>query len=130
MRIVTIVARVLLGLMFTVFGANGFLFFIPTPPIPGLAGEFMRVVFTSHYLWLISGVQLIAGVLLLIDRYVPIALIMLAAMLVNIWTFHITIMQSGYGMPIVPTVLWLIVAVSERRAFAPLLLLHIGTMGL
>jgi putative oxidoreductase len=121
MRVVTIVARVLLGLMFTVFGANGFLFFIPAPPIPGLAGEFMRVVFTSHYLWLISGVQLIAGVLLLIDRYVPIALIMLAAMLVNIWTFHITISQSGYGMPIVPTVLWLIVAVSERRAFAPLL---------
>ena len=121
MRIVTIVARVLLGLMFTVFGANGFLFFIPAPPIPGLAGEFMRVVFTSHYLWLISGVQLIAGVLLLIDRYVPIALIMLAAMLVNIWTFHITIMQSGYGMPIVPTVLWLIVAVSEWPAFAPLL---------
>jgi uncharacterized membrane protein YphA (DoxX/SURF4 family) len=121
MKIVTIVARVLLGLMFTIFGANGFLFFIPAPPIPGLAGEFMRVVFTSHYLWLISGVQLIAGLLLLIDRYVPIALIMLAAMLVNIWTFHITIMQSGYGMPIVPTVLWLIVAVSERRAFAPLL---------
>ncbi len=121
MSIVTLVARVLLGLMFAIFGANGFLFFIPAPPIGGLAGDFMRVVFASHYLWLISGVQLIAGLLLLIDRYVPIALILLAAMLANIWTYHITLMHSGFGMPILPTVLWLIVAVSERRAFAPLL---------
>jgi putative oxidoreductase len=121
MRIVAIVARVLLGLMFTIFGANGFLFFIPAPPIPGLAGDFMHVVFASHYLWLISGVQLVAGILLLIDVYVPIALILLAAMLANIWTYHITLMHSGFGMPILPTLLWLIVAVSERRAFAPLL---------
>jgi len=120
MRIVAIVARILLGLMFATFGLNGFLFFMPAPPIPGLAGEFMHAVFVSHYLWLISGVQLIAGILLVIGRYVPLALIMLAAMLANIWTFHFSLMHGGFGAPIVATVLWLIVAVSERRAFAPL----------
>jgi putative oxidoreductase len=120
-RTVTLVSRLLLGLMFAIFGANGFLFFMPAPPIPGLAGDFMHAVFASHYLWLISGVQFIAGLLLLIDRYVPIALILLAAMLANIWTYHITLMHGGFGGPTVPTVLWLIVAVSERRAFAPLL---------
>jgi putative oxidoreductase len=121
MRVVTIVARILLGLTFTVFGANGFLFFFPAPPIPGLPGDFMHVVFVSHYLWLISGVQLIAGLLLLIDRYVPIALILLAAMLANIWTFHITLLHAGFPGPAIATILWIIVAVSERRAFAPLL---------
>ncbi len=121
MRVVTVVARILLGLTFTVFGANGFLFFFPAPPIPGLAGDFMHVTFVSHYLWLISGVQLIAGLLLLIDRYAPLALIVLAAMLANIWTFHITLLHSGFPGPIVATILWIIVAGSERRAFAPLL---------
>ena len=119
MRIVAIVARILLGLTFTIFGANGFLFFIPAPPIPGLAGDFMHAVFASHYLWLISGAQVIAGILLLIDRYVPVALILLAAMLANIWTFHLTMLHGGFPGPIVATILWIIVAVSERRAFAP-----------
>jgi putative oxidoreductase len=121
MKIVVVVARLLLGLLFAVFGLNGFLQFIPAPPsIPGDAGVFFGVLMRTHYVYLTAGVQLIAGVLLLANQYVPLALVMLAAMLANIWTFHITMMPQGLPIPIVATVLWFIVAWSMRERFAAL----------
>ncbi len=68
MKIVAVIARILLGLIFFVFGLNGFLHFIPAPPIPGLAGTFIGVLVSSHYVLFISGVQVIAGALLLMNR--------------------------------------------------------------
>jgi len=122
MQIVVLVSRLLLGLIFAVFGLNGFLQFIPAPPhIPGNAGAFSTAMMSSHYVYLTTGVQLISGVLLLLNRYVPLALVLLAAVIVNILTFHITMWpQSLVPFPILVTVLWFIVAWPIRAHFAPL----------
>lgn len=120
MRIVVLVSRLLLGLMFAVFGLNGFLLFMPPPPhIPGNAGAFSAAMMSSHYVYLTSGVQFLSGVLLLINQYVPLALVMLGAVIVNILTFHITMWpQSLVPFPILVTVLWFIVAWPLRAHFA------------
>jgi putative oxidoreductase len=120
MKIAQTVARILLGLMFLVFGLNGFLHFIPAPPIPGLAGQFATVLFESHFYVLVFGAQTIAGALLIIKQYVPVALFVLAAVLANILTFHITMQPEGIGPGLVATVLWFIVALPYRSRFAPI----------
>ncbi len=122
MRIVVLVSRLLLGLMFAVFGLNGFLLFMPPPAhIPGNAGAFSGAMMSSHYVYLTTGAQLLCGVLLLINRYVSLALVVLAAIIVNILTFHITMWpQSLVPFPILVTVLWFIVAWPLREHFAPL----------
>lgn len=74
----------------------------------------------THYTWMVSGVQVLAGLLMLANRYVPLALVLLAAELVNILTFHITMMPAGLPLPLVVTLLWFIVAWPLRRHFAPL----------
>jgi hypothetical protein len=66
MRTVSTVARYLAGVIFLVFGLNGFLNFIPLPPPGGLAGQFMGALYASHYLWVIFAFQVIAAVLLLV----------------------------------------------------------------
>src|SRR5947208_16851804 len=80
MKILTIIARVLLGLGFVVFGSNAFLHFIPMPPLPqNLAGDYTRVFLASGYVYFIGGFQVIGGLLLLVGRFVPLALTILAA---------------------------------------------------
>ena len=120
MKIVVLIARILLGLMFFVFGLNGFLNFIPAPPIGGLAGQFTGALMQSHYEWLVSSVEVIAGGLLLANLYVPLAIAMLAPVLANILVFHVTMMPEGIALGLVASVLWLIVAVRIRSHFAPL----------
>ena len=84
MKIVTIVARSLLGLIFIVFGLNMFLHFIPMPPPPeGPARDFMMAVFVSHYLYVIGALQVAGGVLLLIGRKAPLGLTLLGPVIVN-----------------------------------------------
>jgi uncharacterized membrane protein YphA (DoxX/SURF4 family) len=123
MKIVGLIARILLGLIFFVFGLNGFLQFIPVPPgLPQNVVTFTTLLMSTHYIFLTAGVQVIAGALLLINRYVPLALVMLAAMIVNILTFHITMFpQTLFPMPIVVLVLWFLVAWSIRANFAGIL---------
>ena len=65
MKIVVTIARILLGLMFFVLGLNGFLNFIPAPPMAGNSGAFLKVLVDSHYIWFTCGVQVICGALLL-----------------------------------------------------------------
>ncbi|MHB8461971.1 MAG: hypothetical protein ACYDA1_04940 [Vulcanimicrobiaceae bacterium] len=122
MKIVSLIARLLLGVLFVVMGLNGFLQFIPQPPITGLPAQFSGAIFTSHYLYVVAGTQLICGVLLLVKQYVPLALAALAAVIVNILTFHITMMPSTIAPGLVVAVLWLLVALSLRAHFAPLLI--------
>lgn len=118
----SLVPRVLLGVMFALFGFNGFVPFIPTPPtIPPAAGAFFGAMTQSHFSYLVFGVQLICGVLLLIDRYVLLALFALAAVIVNIFAFHITMWPAAIvPMPILALVLWLLTAWPLRDRFAPL----------
>ena len=121
MKIVSTIARFLLGLIFVVFGLNGFLNFIPTPPIAGVAGQFVGALFLSHYLVAIMFIQLIAGILLIANRFVPLALTLLGPVIVNIFFFHAFMDPSGLPRAAVVIVLWLLVAYSVRSAFAGVL---------
>jgi len=120
MKIVFLIARVLLGLMFVIFGANGFLSFLPMILPPGDAGAFLRILLTSHYVYLVAGVQLIAGILLLANLYVPLALVLLGAMIANILVYHLTLLPAAIGLAILALVLWLIVTYQYRYALRPI----------
>jgi putative oxidoreductase len=118
MKIAVLVARILLGLLFLVFGLNGFLHFIPMPPPTGLAGQYMGALFVSHYLVVVFLLQVVGGALLLAGRYIPLALLLLGPVLVNIVLFHSFMAPEGLPMALFATVLWLIVFAGVRKAFA------------
>ena len=120
MKTASTIARYLSGVIFLIFGLNGFLHFIPLPPPSGVAGQFMGALFVSHYLTLIFALQVIGGVLLLANRYVPLALAILAPVIVNILSFHALMAPSGLPLALFVTVLWALVFVQVRAAFAAL----------
>jgi putative oxidoreductase len=118
MKILTIIVRVLLGLIFLVFGSNAFLNFIPMPPPPqGLAGDFTKVFLASGYVYFIGGFQVIASLLILIGRFVPLGLTILGGIIVNIWIFHILMAPEGLPPAIVVTILELFLLWRYRDAF-------------
>src|ERR1700755_1154609 len=78
MRIVVVIARVLLGLMFVFFGMNGFLNFLPAPPLTGVPGAFLGALITSHYVYLVCAVQVLGGLLLVVNQFVPLGVALLA----------------------------------------------------
>lgn len=122
MKIVTIIARILLGLVFVFFGSNGFLHFLPMPPLPqGVTGEYLHAFFASGYVYVISGFQVLGGLLLLIGRFVPLGLTILAAIIVNIWTFHLLMAPEGLPPAVVVTILELFLVWSYRDRFAGIL---------
>jgi putative oxidoreductase len=118
MKILTHIGRFLLGFIFLVFGLNGFLHFIPMPPPSGVAGQFLGAMFVSNYLLVVSGLEAISGALLLINRYVPLALTILGPIIVNIVLFHGLMNPAGLGLAFFVTVLWGVVFASVRLAFA------------
>jgi putative oxidoreductase len=118
MKILTHVSRFLLGFIFLVFGLNGFLHFIPMPPPTGVAGQFLGAMLVSNYLLVVSGLQAISSALLLINRYVPLALTILGPIIVNILLFHGLMNPAGLGLAFFVTVLWGVVFASVRLAFA------------
>src|SRR5271163_29186 len=120
MRIASVIARYLAGVIFLVMGLNGFLNFIPLLPPGGVAGQFIGALYVSHYLWVIFGFQVIAGVLLLVNRYVPLAIAVLAPVIVNILTFHATMAPSGLPLALFVAGLWALIFVDVRPAFAGL----------
>src|SRR5437660_8034798 len=89
MKITSTIARYLLGLIFVTFGLNGFLHFIPMPPPTGVAAQFFGALFVSRFYVVIFLLQIVPAVLLLANRYVPLALTILGAVIVNILCFHI-----------------------------------------
>jgi putative oxidoreductase len=120
MKTASTIARYLAGVIFLVFGLNGFLHFIPLPPPSGVAGQFMGALFVSHYLTLIFALQVIGAVLLLANRYVPLALAILAPVIVNIVSFHALMAPNGLPLALFVTVLWALVFVHVRSAFTGL----------
>jgi uncharacterized membrane protein YphA (DoxX/SURF4 family) len=123
-RIVTAVARILLGLAFAVFGLNGFLNFIPPPRDPGPeeAMAFASAMMATGYLMpLVKGTELVAGLLLLSNRFVPLALVLLAPVIVNIVAFHVFLAPATSGMAFVILALEVFLIWSYRSAFRPLL---------
>ena len=122
MKILTIIARILLGLVFVFFGSNGFLHFLPMPPLPqGVTGEYLHAFFASGYVYVISGFQVVGGLLLLIGRFVPLGLTILAAIIVNIWAFHLLMAPEGLPPAVVVTILELFLVWSYRASFAGIL---------
>lgn len=119
MRILILVARLLLGLLFLVFGLNAFLNFLNMGPMPsGLAGQFMGALYLSHYMWVVAALQIIGGVLLLVGRYVPLALVLLGPVIVNILLYHLFLSLAGIPLAIVATILWFIVFYAYRQYFS------------
>lgn len=117
-------ARVLLGLCFFVFGLNGFLSFIPPPtePMPEGAMKLGAAFLESGYLFqLIKGTEVAAGLLLLCNRFVPLALVVLAPVVLNIVAFHLWLLPSGTGLSLVLAALTSYLAWVHRQAYAPLL---------
>jgi len=122
MKIATVIARILLGLIFIFFGSNAFLHFLPMPPLPqGVAGLYLKAFFESGYVYVIGGMQLLSGLLLLIGKFVPLGLTILAAMIFNIWAFHILMAPEGFPPALVVTVLELFLVWSYRERFAEIL---------
>ena len=122
MKIASTIARYMLGLLFTVFGLNGFLHFIPQPPpASSLAQQYMTVMLVSHYFILVFLVQLVAGILLLVNRFVPLALVLLAPVLVNVLLYHSLMDPSGLPAGILATILWILLFMRVRGAFAGIL---------
>jgi len=121
MKIISTVARILLGVTFTVFGLNGFLHFIPSPAFPpGYLMDFFTAITGSGFYVLIFGVQLICGLLLLANQYVPLVIVVLGAVLANILTFHATMNPQGFPPAIIALILWVLVAWPIRAQFAPI----------
>ena len=119
MKIVTLIARLLLGLIFVVSGLNGFLNFLSMGPMPtGLAGQFVGALVLSHYFWVVAALQLAGGALLLVNRFVPLALVLLGPVIVNIILYHAFLNPTGAPLAIVVVILWLIVFYRHRQYFS------------
>jgi uncharacterized membrane protein YphA (DoxX/SURF4 family) len=115
-------ARILLGLIFFVFGLNFFLHFIPTPPMAGPAGAFAGAMFATGYLFiLVKVVEVACGLLLLAGQFVPLALALLAPIVVNIVCFHAFLAPSGIALPLVVLALEVFLAWSYRDVYRPML---------
>jgi putative oxidoreductase len=122
MKISATIARYLLGFMFTVFGLNGFLQFLKQPPLANpFAIHFFTAVAGSHYASMFFAFQLVAGLMLLSGLFVPLALVILAAELVNILTFHLTMAPEGFAPGLIATALWILVFIQYRSSFSILL---------
>jgi putative oxidoreductase len=125
-RHATTAARLLLGLVFSVFGLNFFLHFLPTPPMAaGPALDFAGALMASGYVMTVVKVtEVVAGVALLTNRFVPLALTVLAPVVVGIVGFHATLAPATGGPAYLVLLLELALAYAYRDAYAPLLRAH------
>ena len=121
MKITSTIARYLLGLVFLAFGLNGFFHFIPMPPPTGTAAQFFGAIFVSRFYVVLFLLQILPALLLLVNRYVPLALTILAPTIFNILCIHIFMAPAGLPLALVVTVLWFLTAWSARSAFAGIL---------
>ena len=120
MKVASTIARYLLGVIFLTFGLNGFLHFIPMPPPAGVAGQFFGALFVSGFYVVIFALQIVPAVLLLANRYVPLALTVLAAVTFNILCFHIFMAPAGLPLALFVALLWAVAFINVRQAFSGL----------
>ncbi len=126
MKIVYMIARLLLGAIFLLFGLNLFLHFLPMGPMPaGPAGQFFGALAVSHFIYAVAVLQVVPAILLLANRYVPLGLTLLAPVIVNIDLVHALMAPSGLPMAALVTILWILVALRVRSAFAGLFLIRV-----
>jgi putative oxidoreductase len=118
MKIVVLIVRFLVGLVFFVFGLNAFLQFLKGPIPCGLAGQFLQALFQSHYGLAIGAVQAVGGALLLINRYVPLALTILGPVIVNILLYYLLLDHEGIRGALIVAVFWLVLSFHYRQYFS------------
>jgi putative oxidoreductase len=118
MRWIPLLARYMLALVFTIFGLNGFLHFIPLPAPPGLlAGQYIEFLMVSHYMVPVFTLQVVCGVLFFANRFVPLALTLIAPVIVNMLLFHALMAPTGILPAALTAVFWFIVFYNARTAF-------------
>jgi uncharacterized membrane protein YphA (DoxX/SURF4 family) len=123
-RFIPCIARILMGLGFFIFGLNGFLNFLPQPKeampegAAALFGGFMK---SGYMMPLISGTQLVVGILLLLNLFVPLALVLIMPVLVNIIAFHLFLQPKGIAPGIIMTLLELYLAWTYRSYYREVL---------
>lgn len=116
------VARYIQGGAFLLFGLNGFFHFLPQPPAPEAATSFAGALFATGYMFpLIKGTEIAAALLLLTNRFVPLALAIIAPVIVNIVAFHAFLAPAGLALPLLLLATELVLSWSYRGAFAPML---------
>jgi putative oxidoreductase len=113
-----LVARILLGVIFTFFGSNMLLHVLPTPPLAGDVGTMTQLMFVHKWTHFYGVVQVAAGLMLLFGRFVPLALTLLAGMITNILLFHITLNPSGIGPGLLAGLLEVYLVYAYRQHFA------------
>lgn len=121
MKTATIIARTLLGLIFVVFGSNAFLNFIHMPPPAGLAGDFIKSLFMSHYFYVVAVTQILGGLLVLSGRFTALGLLLLGPVIVNILSYHIFLNHEGWQLASVVAALALFLLWQKRGNFAGVL---------
>jgi putative oxidoreductase len=125
MKIAALIARILLGLVFVVFGLNGFFDFLPLPTLTGLAGQFIGALDASHLFVFVYALEILGGLLLLLNQFVPLALVLLGPVIVNIFLFHALLDRSELPLAVLVVVLWVIVAIKNKEHFAGLFRRHV-----
>lgn len=121
-RKVPSVARIGLGLMFGVMGLNKLLHFLPQPPISGPPAQFFGALFATGYMLpMLALTEIVAAVMLLSNRFVPLGLTLLAPVIVNIVGFHLFLAHGGYGLALTILAVEVYLAWAYRSAFAPML---------
>ena len=122
MKHLPMLARVLLGLIFAVFGVVGLFELGPQPEMGEEAGAFMGAVMDTGYLWpVIKVTEIVCGVLLILGIFVPLALVVLAPVVLNILLFHVFLAPEGVAIGIAAVVLGLYVAHQHRQSFSAVL---------
>ena len=114
------IARFVLGLVFVVFGLNGFLNFMPMGPVPALAGQFFGALIESHYMAVVLTLEIVSGLLLLTNSYALLATAFVAPIIVNILLFHIFMAPAGLPIAAIVAALWIVSAYPYRVLLSPL----------
>lgn len=118
MKIAVLIARILMGVIFVVFGLNPFLKFIPMQIPPGTAGQFLTALFVSHFVYVVGAAQVIGGLLVLANRYVPLGLTILGPVLVSILAYHLLMDLKGLPLAIIMALLWFVVFFRYKQNFS------------
>ena len=120
MNTASTIARFVLGLVFVVFGLNGFLNFMPMGPVPPLAGQFAGALIQSHYMAVVQTLEIVSGLLLVTNSYALLATTVLAPVIVNILLFHMFMAPAGLPVAALVTALWVVTAYPYRALLSPL----------
>ncbi|MEE9372936.1 MAG: DoxX family protein [Saprospiraceae bacterium] len=118
---ITMGIRILFGLLCLVFGLNKFLGFLEMPPISGDGGELMKIYFTSGFFKILGVLEILGGLALIAGKYVPLALTILLAIMVNAFIFHVLHNIGGIGAAALGLVLGLVLVYAYRDRFSSLL---------